>query len=379
MKRRLLEEEHRIFQTAVRSFLEKEAVPYFDQWEEERMVPREFWIKLGKQGYLCPQAAEQYGGIGADFIYNVIINEEFARVGLGLMGVGLHNDIIAPYLETYGSTEQKERWLPKCISGESILAIAMTEPGAGSDLQAIKSTAFRDGDSYILNGQKTFISNGICSDLVLVACKTDPKAQPTYKGISLMMVERDTPGFTRGRKLDKMGMHSQDTAELFFEDCRVPAENLLGEEGKGFYCMMNSLPRERLVTAITSQVAAEEMLRETLEYTGIRKAFGKSLKDQQHIQFKLAELKSDIVLGRTFVDRVIEAYLAGEDMGTESSIAKWWVTDMANRVAYQCLQLHGGYGYMEEYPIARWYRDIRVAPIYAGSNEIMKTLIARTL
>jgi len=379
LDRNIFQEEHRIFRSAFQSFIKKDVLPHYDKWEEKRIVPREFWLQMGSQGYLCPQLEEKYGGMGADFRYNIIINEELAKVAMGTLGVPLHNDIIAPYLQMYCNEAQKRQWLPKCASGKAILAIAMTEPGAGSDLQSIKTTAIKDGDSYVLNGQKTFISNGISADLVLVACKTDPKAQPGYRGISLIMVERDTPGFIRGRQLDKIGMHSQDTAELFFEECRVPAANLVGTEGEGFKYMMKKLPHERLVVAVGCQAAAEEMLKETLEFTRVRSAFGKPIQEFQHTRFKLAEIATEIELGRVFVDRLIDRVIQGEDITVEGAMAKWWVSDMANRVAYDCLQLHGGYGYMEEYKIARWYRDIRVATIYAGSNEIMKEVIGRSL
>ncbi|NGQ93591.1 acyl-CoA dehydrogenase [Brevibacillus sp. SYP-B805] len=374
-----LRDEHRLFRSALRKFLEKEAVPYYDQWEQERMIPRSFWKKMGEQGYLCTGVDEKYGGAGADWAYSVVINEELERVGSGLVGIGLHNDIVVPYIQSYGTEEQKQRWLPGCARGDIITAIAMTEPGAGSDLASIKTTAIRDGDSYILNGQKTFITNGIQADLVLVACKTDPKAVPAHKGISLILVERDTPGFSRGRKLDKIGLHSQDTAELIFEDCRVPAANLLGQEGSGFRYMMEKLQQERLVVAIAAQVAAEEMLKMTIEYVKSREAFGQPISKFQHTQFKIVEMATEIEIGRAFLDQLIADHIRAQDIVTKVSMAKWWTTEMAKRVAAQCLQLHGGYGYMEEYKIARRYRDIPVSAIYAGSNEIMKVIIARNL
>jgi acyl-CoA dehydrogenase len=374
-----LREEHRMFRDTLRKFLEKEAVPYFDRWEEDRLVPRTFWKKMASQGYLCPDVEEKYGGAGADWGYNVVINEELERVGSGLLGITLHNDIVVPYIKEYGTEEQKERWLPGCVSGDLITAIAMTEPGAGSDLANIRTTAVKDGDHYILNGQKTFITNGIQSDLVIVACKTDTKAVPAHKGISLLVVERDTPGFSRGRKLDKIGLHSQDTAELIFEDCRVPAANLLGEEGKGFFYMMEKLQQERLVVTIAAQVSAEEMLKMTIDYVKSREAFGQPISRFQHTQFKIAEMATEIEVSRAFLDQLICAHIQREDIVTKVSMAKWWITEMAKRVAAQCLQLHGGYGYMEEYKIARRYRDIPVTSIYAGSNEIMKRIIAKKL
>lgn len=374
-----LSEEHRLFRQSVRKFLEKEAVPHYDQWEKERMIPRSFWLKMGEQGFLCPWVDEAYGGLNADFGYSVVLNEEMERIGTGLVGVGLHNDIVVPYLASYGTEEQKERWLSKCMTGEIITAIAMTEPGAGSDLAGVKTTATRDGDTYILNGQKTFITNGIQADLIVVVCKSNPAAKPAHKGISLLVVEADTAGFTRGRKLDKVGLHSQDTAELFFEDARVPAANLLGEEGKGFYYLMEKLQQERLIVAIGGQIAAEEMLKITVSYVKERKAFGQPISHFQNTQFKIAEMATEIEIGRTFVDDVTRRHMAGEHVVTEVSMAKWWVTDMARRTATTCMQLHGGYGYMEEYPIARRYRDIPVASIYAGTNDIMKSIIAKNM
>lgn len=374
-----LRDEHLMFRSEFRKFLKKEAVPYYDQWERERLIPRSFWKKMGSRGYLCPGLDETYGGANADWAYSVVINEELERVGSGMVGIGLHNDIVVPYISSYGTEAQKRRWLPGCASGDTIAAIAMTEPGTGSDLANIRTTAIRKGDHYLLNGQKTFITNGIQSDLVLVACKTDPKAVPAHKGISLILVERGTPGFSRGRKLDKIGLHSQDTAELIFEDCRVPVDNLLGQENKGFLYLMEKLQQERLVVAITAQVAAEEMLDMTIEYVKSREAFGKPISQFQNTRFKIAEMATEIELGRAFLDQLIAGHIAGKDIVTRVSMAKWWTTEMAKRVAGQCLQLHGGYGYMEEYKIARRYRDIPVSSIYAGSNEIMKVIIAKNL
>lgn len=379
MKHPYLSEEHDLFRKSLRKFLEKEAVPFFDKWEEERMIPRTFWEKMGENGFLCPNVDEKYGGANVDWGFSVIINEELERVGTSLVGVGLHNDIVVPYITSYGTEEQKERWLPKCVSGETITAIAMTEPGTGSDLANIKTTALLDGDHYVLNGQKTFITNGIHSDLVIVACKTDPKAKPSHKGVSLLVVERGTPGFSRGRKLNKVGLHSQDTAELIFEDCHVPKENLIGAEGKGFLYLMDKLQQERLVVAIAAQVAAEEMLEMTCEYVKTRKAFGKAISDFQNTQFKLVEMATEIEMGRTFVDQLIAKHMAGEEVVTEVSMAKWKITETAKQVASDCMQLFGGYGYMEEYPIARRFRDTPVSAIYAGTNEIMKTIIAKKM
>lgn len=371
-------EEHEVFRRAFKKFVDKELVPRIEEWEEKGEVPREVWKKLGAQGYLCPWLEEKYGGAGADFAYSVIINEELAWAGAGV-SVGLHSDIIAPYIASYGSEEQKQKWLPGCASGDILLAIAMTEPGAGSDLQAIRTTAVKEGDCYVLNGQKTFISNGISADLVIVVCKTDPGAEPPYRGISLIAVEDGTPGFVKSRKLKKLGLHSMDTAELFFDSCRVPAANLLGAEGAGFFYLMEKLQQERLISAIASQCAAERMLKDAIEYAKTREAFGRPIGKFQHNAFKLAEMATEVEIGRTFLDSLIADHMAGKDIVTKVSMAKWWIGEMANRVAYHCLQIHGGYGYMEEYPIARFYRDVRAHTIYAGTSEIMKTIIAKRL
>ncbi|MGM7636122.1 acyl-CoA dehydrogenase family protein [Bacillus sp. Hm123] len=379
MTHRYLTEEHQILRASFRKFLKKEAEPYFEEWEKNRIIPREFWNKLGEQGFLCPAVDEEYGGMDADFGYSVVITEELERIGTSLVGVGLHNDIVVPYIDSYGNEEQKARWLPKCVTGEYITALAMTEPGAGSDLANIKTTAVREGDHYIINGEKTFITNGIHSDLIVVACKTDTKVQPGYKGISLIVVERDTPGFRRGKKLEKVGQWAQDTAELIFEDAKVPVANLLGQEGKGFYYMMDKLQQERLIVAIEAVASAEEMLALTIDYVKSRKAFGKSISQFQNTQFKMAEMATEIQIGRTFIDDLIVNHMQGKDVVNQVSMAKWWTTDMAKRVAAECMQLHGGYGYMEEYPIARRYRDIAVLSIYAGTNEIMKQIIAKNL
>ncbi len=374
-----LTEEHEMFRQSLRGFLDKYAVPYFDQWESERRIPHTFWRQMGDQGFLCPMVDEEYGGAGADFGYSVVVNEELERVGSGLVGIGLHNDIVVPYLVSYGTEQQKQRWLPGCVSGETITAIAMTEPGTGSDLANVRTTAIRDGDSYVLNGQKTFITNGIQAGLVLVVCKTDPKASPPHRGMSLIVVADGTPGFSRGRQLQKIGQHSQDTAELFFEDCRVPKSNLLGEEGQGFRYLAEKLQQERLLVAIAAQVAMEEALRVTMQYVTERKAFGQPISKFQNTRFKMAEMMTEAALGRTFLDQLIVRHMQHEEIVTEVSMAKWWTTDVAKRVIGECLQLHGGYGYMEEYPIARRYRDIAVMSIYAGTNEIMKTIIAKNL
>ena len=369
--------EHDLFRKSLRQFLAEEAVPYYDEWEQNHLIPKDFWRKLGEMGYLCPQVEEKYGGLDLDFSFGVVIGEELERVGSGLIGVGLHNDIVVPYIEAYGNEEQKERWLPKCVTGEYITAIAMTEPGAGPDLASIKTTAIRDGDHYIVNGQKTFITNGIHTNLAVVAVKTDPKER--HRGVSLLVIEEGTPGFTKGQKLNKLGMHSQDTAELYFEDCRVPVANLLGEEGKGFTYLMEKLQQERLFVAISAQIAAEDMFELTMTYIKEREAFGKSISQFQNTQFKMAEMATQLELGKTFLESLIEDHIAGKDVVTKVSMAKYWITEKARDIATECMQLHGGYGYMEEYKIARRYRDIPVMSIYAGTNEIMKVIIAKNL
>jgi acyl-CoA dehydrogenase len=372
--------EHEMFRKSLRKMLDKEAYPYFKKWEENRDIPRAFWRKLGENGFLCPMISEEYGGLGLDFGYSMILTEELERVGAGLAsGIALHSDIVTPYIEAYGTEEQKQRWLPGSVTGELISAVAMTEPGAGSDLAGIGTTARKEGDYYILNGEKTFITNGINADYVVVVCKTDPQATPAYKGISLLIVETGTPGFKRGKKLDKIGMHSADTGELIFEDAKVPVENLLGEEGKGFYYLMDKLQQERLIVAVEVQIEAEEMLKLTMDYVKNRKAFGSRIADFQNTQFKLAEMATEIDIGRTYVNSLAAKHIAGEEIVKEVSMAKWWISEMAKRVAGECLQLHGGYGYMEEYEIARRYRDIPVAAIYAGTTEIMKGIIAKQI
>ncbi|HLS22626.1 MAG TPA: acyl-CoA dehydrogenase family protein [Pseudogracilibacillus sp.] len=374
-----LQQEHDIYRKSLRAFLEKEAVPYIDEWERQKEVPRSFWKKLGENGFLCPQVDEKYGGLNADFGYSVVASEEFDRVNVGLVGIGLHSDITIPYIETYGTEEQKKRWLPGAVTGDIISAIAMTEPNTGSDLANIKTTAIPDGDHYILNGEKTFITNGHIADIVIVVAKTDPKANPPHRGISLLVVETDTPGFSRGKKLRKVGQHMSDTAELIFQDVKVPKENLLGEEGKGFYYLMEKLQQERLMVAIQSQASCELMFEETVRYVKERTAFGQRIADFQNTQFTLAELKTEIEIGRTFLDQLIVKHMNGEDIVTEVSMAKWWLTDLAKKVSTECMQLHGGFGYMEEYEIARRFRDVAVSSIYAGTNEIMKTIIAKNI
>ena len=380
MKRTLFTEEHRLFRDAFKHFLEKEVVPYYDQWEKDGIVSREMWLKAGQQGFLGLAVPEEYGGAGVDdFRYSAIMAEEAARAGVVSAGmvIGLHNDIILPYFLAYTNEEQKQRWLPGMCSGELITAIAMTEPDTGSDLAAIRTTAQRRGDYYILNGQKTFISNGIIGDVVIVVAKTDPALR--HKGISLLVIERDMEGFRRGRKLEKMGLKAQDTAEMSFEDVKVPVTNLLGEEGKGFSYLMRQLAQERLSVGVSAVAACETALEITLEYCKERTAFGQPIGSFQNSRFKLAEMKTEIEIARVFVDRCIEELNDGNLTPETAAMAKWWTSDLQKRVVDQCVQLHGGYGYMLEYPIARAYLDARVQSIYAGTNEIMKEIIGRSM
>jgi acyl-CoA dehydrogenase len=372
-------EEHNMLRETFRKFIEKEITPYHQQWEKDGVVPRELWRKAGENGFLCPWADEKYGGIGADFLYSVIMIEELAKAGASGFALPLHNDIVVPYIATFGNDEQRERWVTGCVSGEMISALAMTEPNAGSDVQSIKTTAVKDGDSYVINGQKTFISNGLLADVVVVAAKTDPKADPPYTGISLIVVDRDTPGFERGKKINKIGMKAQDTAELFFDDCRVPAGNLLSTEGSGFFMMMQKLQPERLVCAVGGQAAAEKCLDLTVRYTKEREQFGRPIFNFQHTQFQLADLASEISVGRAYMDRLILDHMAGENVVTETCMAKLWICEMANRVADRCLQMHGGYGYCEEYPISKFWVDGRISTIFAGTSEVMRLIIARSL
>ncbi len=370
-------EEHRIFRASFRKFVAEEVTPHVEQWERQGAVPRELWLKMGEQGYLCPWVPEQYGGLGLGFEYSLIINEELIRGdGFGV-GVPLHSDVAAPYLASYGSERAKNTWLPGCVGGQVVTAVGFTEPGAGSDLAAIRATAVRDGDEYVINGQKTFITNGYFADLVVLAVKTDPSQG--YNGISLILVDKDAPGFQRGVRLRKMGGHMQDTAELYFGDCRVPAWHLLGQEGQGFRYMMQKLQQERLEVCIKCQVMAEECLKEGLEYAKARQVFGQPVGLHQANAFRLAEMATDVELGRTFLDSIILDHLAGRDVVQRVSMAKYWLGEMVNRVAYQALQLHGGYGYMEEYRICRLYRDVRALSIFAGTSEIMKLIVSRNL
>jgi alkylation response protein AidB-like acyl-CoA dehydrogenase len=378
MERTIFTEEHHMFRAAVRKFIEKEVAPYHKQWEKDGIVPRELWLKAGEQGFLCMDVPAEYGGGGVpDFRYSVVMTEEFTRANCTGPGFGLHNDVAAPYLLRYASEEQKQHWFPQLATGEKILAIAMTEPSGGSDLANMQTRAVWDGSAYVLNGSKTFITNGINGDYVIVACKTDP--EKTHSGVSLLMVERGMAGFARGRNLEKIGWHAQDTAELFFEDVRVPPENLIGEASKGFYYLMQQLPQERLVIAVGAWAAAAAALDWTIRYCQERQAFGRPIGNFQHSRFKLAEMKTELTIGQVFLDRCITEHNAGTLTASQAAMAKWWLTDVQQRVVNQCLQLHGGYGYMLEYPIAQAYVDMRWGPIGGGTNEIMKELIGKEM
>jgi acyl-CoA dehydrogenase len=372
-------EEHSLFRDSIRRFFAREVTPHVDEWEKKGIVPREIWSKFGTQGFLCPWLPEEYGGVGANFLYTLISIEEATQTRCSGFAFPLHSDIIVPYLYNFANNDNKRRWLPGCVSGDIITAIAMTEPGAGSDLAAIRTTAVKDGDHYIINGQKTFISNGLLCDLVLVAAKTDPKADPPYAGISLIAVEDGTPGFEKGRKLEKIGLHSQDTAEMAFIDCRVPAGNIIGQEGHGFYYLMEELQQERLVCAIICQAGAEEALRLTIEYAKSREAFGRPISRFQYISFELSKMATEVEVGRAFLESLVIDHLEGRKIVKKASMAKYWIAEMLNRVVGKCVEFHGGYGYMEEYPIARMFRDARVQTIYAGTSEIMLLIISRCL
>ncbi|HVN88648.1 MAG TPA: acyl-CoA dehydrogenase family protein [Candidatus Binataceae bacterium] len=379
MRREIFTEEHEMFRAQVRRLIETEIEPKIPEWNKNGMSDRESWRKLGAAGFLGPNAPAEYGGGGVDFLFDAIVVEEMSRVRAHGLMMGLHSDICLPYISTYGTEEQKRRYIPGACSGDVILAIAMTEPGTGSDLAAVQTNARRDGDSYVLNGSKMFISNGQIADAVIVVCKTDPQAKPVHRGVSLIIVDRDTPGFVRGRKLDKLGLKGQDTSELFFEDCRVPVANRLGEEGQGFKMLMEKLQQERLVTAIGALTSARRCLDDTIEYTKQRKAFGQPIAGFQNTQFKLAEMATEVEVGQAFVDRCMAAHVRGEEIVSEVSMAKWWTTDLLKKVASQCLQLHGGYGFMNEFPVATDYADAAIQSIYAGTNEIMKVIIARRM
>ena len=375
-----MDDELTMLQESLRGFYAKEMVPHEDRWQQQGHIDRHFWNKAGDFGILCASVPEEYGGMGGDFRHEAVIaTEQFRAAGFSGFGNSVHSQICAGYILDYGSEAQKKRWLPKMASGEMVCAIAMTEPGTGSDLQNIKTTARLEGNEYVVNGSKTFITNGQQADLIIVVAKTDPSLGS--KGISLIVVEAaEAPGFARGRNLEKLGLKSQDTSELFFDNVRVPPENLLGEtEGQGFYQLMKSLPQERLVVALGGAAAMEKALEETVAYTAERIAFGKPLLEMQNTRFKLAEVKTIAHIARVFLDDCVAKHLRGELDATTASMAKWWVTQMQCDTIDECLQLFGGYGYMSEYPISTMYADARVQKIYGGSNEIMKELIARSL
>jgi alkylation response protein AidB-like acyl-CoA dehydrogenase len=378
MEQHLYGSEHEDFRQLCRSFLAREAAPHHEEWERAGIVGREVWRKAGAAGLLGMDVDTEYGGGGQrDFRFNAVLVEEIIAAGLTGLGFGLHNDVVAPYLTELTTPEQRKRWLPGFCSGELITAIAMSEPGAGSDLAGIRTTATRDGDTYVINGPKTFITNGEQADLVIVVAKTDPERGA--HGVSLIAVERDTPGFARGRRLDKVGLKANDTAELFFDDCRVPAENLIGSENSGFYHLMGNLPRERLSIAVVAVAASEWMLSTTLAYVRDRQAFGQAIGSFQYNRFVLAELDTEVTIARTFLNHCVTEYNAGRLSVADAAKAKWWTTELQNKIADRCVQLHGGYGYMREYPIAKAWLDSRVQTIYGGTTEIMKEIIGRSL
>ncbi len=372
-------EDLRIFEEGVGKFLDREAVPHLDKYLEQHAVDRDLWTRAGQAGLLCASMPEEYGGAGGTFAHEAVIIDQLGKKGVDGFGITLHNGIVAPYIQHYGTEEQKKRWLPRLASGELVGAIAMTEPGTGSDLQAVKTTAKRDGNGYVVNGSKTFITNGGTANLIIVVSKTDPNEGA--KGISLVVVETDeAEGFRRGRILDKLGQKAQDTAELFFDEVKVPTENLIGnDEGRGFIQLMQQLPQERLIIACQGLAVIERALALTTDYVKERKAFGKRILDFQNTQFKLAEVKTQATVAKVYVQHCVDLHLRGKLDATMASMAKLWVTDLQCKIVDECLQLFGGYGYMNEYPIARMYADSRVQRIYGGTNEIMKLLIARSL
>ncbi len=380
MERTVFEPEHEALRASFRAFLDKEVVPNYLEWEAAGIVPHELFAAAGRHGFLGMAVPEEYGGGGVDdFRYNLVIDEEIQAAGVGGAGLGmsLHNDICLPYFLAYCTEDQRARWLPGIASGELVTAVAMTEPAIGSDLASMSTTAIRDGDHYVVNGSKTFITNGINADLVITAVKTDPSQK--HRGISLLILERGMEGFERGRNLEKLGLHSQDTAELFFTDVVVPVDNLLGEEGNGFIQLVHNLPQERLSIAVAGVAAARAALGWTLEYVKERQAFGQAVGSFQNSRFVLAELATEVEVAQAFVDRCVVALNDGQLTAEEAAMAKWWCTELQKRAVDRCLQLHGGYGYMLEYPIARAYADARITTIYGGTTEIMKEIIGRSL
>jgi acyl-CoA dehydrogenase len=379
MRRDIFSDEHEHFRAEFRRFVKLEIEPKVEAWNRAGVTDRETWRLCGRQGYLGASAQQEYGGGGGDFLFEAVIIEELAAVRAHALMLSLHSDICMPYLSQYANRDQKERYLVPAISGDCVLALAMTEPGTGSDLANVQTRAILDGDEYVLDGAKTFISNGQIADLVIVVAKTDPDADPPHSGISLVLVDTDTPGFERGRNLAKIGLKGQDTSELFFQGCRVPRENLLGLEGQGFKMLMNQLQQERLSIAIGSIASCRRSLDDTLAYVKQRKAFGRPIAGFQNTQFKLAELATEIEIGEAFVDKLLTAHVRGDEIVKEVSMAKYWSTDLQKKVSAECLQLHGGYGFMSESPISGDYQDAAVQSIYAGTNEIMKVIIARRL
>ncbi len=378
MKRTVFEEEHEALRESTRQYIERELVPNAQKWEEQRMVDRSAFVAAGKYGLIGFNMPEEYGGGGSDdFRFNAVIDEEIARYGGPAPALSLQNDVVAPYFKHLANEEQMARWMPGIASGELILAVAMTEPGAGSDLAGIRTSAVRDGDDWIINGSKTFISSGINCDLVVVVCRTNPEAG--HKGFTLLVVERGMAGFERGRKLDKMGLHAQDTSELHFENVRVPSANILGKEGGGFYHLMQNLPSERLSIAVTAIAGARECWRQTLQYAKDRKAFGQPIGSFQHNRFLLAEMDTELDVCERYIDRCLQGVLDGDLTAVEASKAKWFCTETAKKIIDGCLQLHGGYGYMMEYRVARDYCDSRIQTIFGGTTEIMKDIIGRDL
>jgi acyl-CoA dehydrogenase len=377
IERTLFREEHNIFRESVRRFVEREIVPFHSQWEKDGIVPRELWLKAGAEGLLCCTAPEQYGGLGLDYLFDVVVFEELWRVGASGPGFLIHTDLVATYILSFGTEEQKRTWLPKMVRGEAIGSLGMTEPHAGSDLKAIRTRATRDGNDYVINGQKVFISNGQLCDILVLATKTDSHAGA--KGITLFLVEGNREGFRRGKNLKKLGMHAQDTSELFFDNVRVPASNMLGQEGRGFAQMMTKLAQERLAQAIRSALVTETIIEWTVDYTSQRKAFGKTIADFQNTQFKLAELQTEATVARVFTDKCIDLFMRGKLDPVEAAMAKMFTANLHCKAADECLQLFGGWGYMWEYPIARAYADARVIKIAGGSIEIMKTIIAKRM
>jgi acyl-CoA dehydrogenase len=376
-KRELFNEDHEAFRSMVRRFVDKEIAPHHAKWEDNGVVPRDLWLKAGAAGMLCCTVPEAYGGAGADYLFDVIVFEEMARSGFTGPGFMIHCDLVATYIASFGSEAQKKRWLPKMVTGEAIGSLGMTEPHAGSDLKAIRTKAVRDGDNYVISGQKVFISNGQLCDVIVLATKTD--SQAGAKGVTLFLVDTSLPGFRRGKNLHKLGLKAQDTSELFFDEMRVPVSAMLGEEGRGFELMMTKLAQERLAQAIRSAVVAETVIDWTVDYTANRKAFGKTIGDFQNTQFKLAELKTEAVVGRQFTDKCIATFMKGELDAVDAAMAKMWLSNLHCKVVDECLQLFGGWGYMWEYPIARAYADARIVKIAGGSIEVMKHIIGRRL